>query len=484
MFVGKATGFNLGVQAGGSDGSITTLLRHGRLPRRGTYELLMAYSTMPYLRSSVHKIAFNAAIVPMRLYAKTRPGKANKDPFSDPSAKAIEDFTMKSMSCKYLNGNIVVEKRLNAIREYPNHPMMKLLANPNPDMDGRTLRQLTTSWLDVVGDAFWAFDTDANGLPTKIWPLPPHWVTETPSKYQPFYRVNVGMVGVYDIPATNMLWFKDPSLENPYMRGVGHGQALSDELDADEAAAKHIGAFFFNDCLPPALISVKDADDDTLAHARAKFEGEHLGFEKAYRAAWTGGEIDIKRLDTSFNDMQLVQLRKFQRDIVIQTFGLSPEMLGILDNSNRATIFEARALFAENVLTPRLELIRSTLQKFAALYDERLIVAFDDPMPSDEKHALDVAKAAPWIPSTDEWRSMMNLPNMTDGSGSSHVVPLNMAVVSNLLEMPSPVAADAVPNPKQKPGTTGGGVARKPGEGGVNGNTTGDAPAPNPPSAE
>ena len=52
--------------------------------------------------------------------------------------------------------------------------------------------------------------------------------------------------------------------------------------------------------------------------------------------------------------MDFTQSRKDLRDGVNAHFGVPPEILGIVENSNRATATQAKIIYAENVLTPRL----------------------------------------------------------------------------------------------------------------------------------
>ncbi len=389
----------------GVPANVSGFLSTARLPKRGTAEILHAYDTMPYLRASVSKIAGSAAAVPLGYFAR-----------KNSQGKAILDLATATAAPESKYKRIKALKAADELEEYPEHPLAKLLRNPWPGLRGRTLLKLTFAWLELVGDAFWIFDTNALGMPTAIMPVPPHWVTETPTRDRPYFLVRVPGGMQITVPITNMLWFKDPSLDNPFGRGSGVGATLADELDVDENAAKHVGSYFFNRAMPDMLVSVDGADESALLAAKAKFEQDHLGFQKAYRTAFVNGKVAVARLDTTFKDMDLVELRKFSgRDVVIQALGLSPEMLGILDNSNRATIAEARIMFAQNVLIPRLALVEEVIQEFAYKFDERLIVAFENPTPDDDKFILEVARARPGSRSENEWRALQNLPPVPGG---------------------------------------------------------------------
>ncbi len=385
---------------------VAGFLTNSRLPKRGTQEILFAYSNMPYLRSAIAKIATNAANTPLHLYGKK--GKGSKKYQHDTAiATAPHGEKQKRLKASRASGS--------EFDELVDHPMAKLLRKPWPGMRGRTLLQLTFSWLDLVGDAFWCYNTNNAGMPIEIFAIPPHWVAETPSRDRPFFIVRINGAQ-FEVPITNMLWFKDPSLENPYGRGAGIGASLADELDIDENASKHVSSYFFNRAMPDMLVSVEGADEHALEATKARFEQDHRGFVNAHRTAFLSGKVTVERLDTTFKDMDLVDLRKFSgRDIVIQALGLSPEMLGILDNSNRATISEARAMFAENVLMPRLALVEEVLQEFAALFDERIIVAFEDPTPNNLDFTLKAMQAHQSSVSENEWRTLQGLEPVEGG---------------------------------------------------------------------
>ncbi len=373
-----------------------------RAPRRGTPELLAAYDSTPMLRATVAKIAGNAARVPGRLYARKKKGTGKG---SSSKAEYVEDLQTRNLSHEWKIKEIKTLRNQDEMELVgPEHPLLKLLERPNEHMRGRALMFLTFAWIDLVGDAFWTFNTDRAGKPTSLFAIPPQWVRSLPTRQRPFFEVKIENE-TFEIPVGNMIHFKDPSLLNPYGRGSGVGHALADELDTDENASKHLSSFFYNRAMPDMIVSVEGADEEMLLATKAKFEDQHLGLGNAYRSAFMNGSVSVERLDTSFKDMDLVSIRKFVgREVVVQAFGISPEMLGILDNSNRATVFEARAMFAENVLLPRLDLVESVLQDLACLFDERLLFAFDDPKPDDLKHVLEVGKARPNILTENEWR--------------------------------------------------------------------------------
>ena len=233
------------------------------------------------------------------------------------------------------------------------HPALDLLRHPNDILTGLETRKLTQLYLDLAGENFWLLWANADGEPVRLFPLPPRWVVQVPDENRRSFRVSFQNLQM-EIPAASILWMRDVNPESPYGRGTGITEALGDEIDVDEYAARYVKAFFYNRASPEIIVSAEGAKPEETARAKAKWDDEHRGWWNGFKTFWTGSKISVTRLDTTFRDSQLTELRAYQRDLIISTFGVPPEVLGIIENSNRATIDASSALYAEHVIEPRL----------------------------------------------------------------------------------------------------------------------------------
>ena len=134
----------------------------------------------------------------------------------------------------------------------------------------------------------------------------------------------------------------------------------------------------------------------------------------------------------------------------MQVFGIPPELLGILNNSNRATIESADYLFSRWVVAPRMEFLRSQLQeRLIPEYDDRLVLDFVSPVAEDREHMLEASKAAPWSLKVDEWRVLQGQEPLDDDAGQIHMMPMDLMPVKTpsvpSAPMPGTVAGDAPP---------------------------------------
>jgi hypothetical protein len=161
-----------------------------------------------------------------------------------------------------------------------------------------------------------------------------------------------------------------------------------------------------------------------------------------------------------------MELRKHVRDTVMQVEGLPPELQGVIENSNRATIDSADYLFSRWTLVPRLEFLRATMQeRLVPDYDERLILDYESPVQDDKEFNLKVAQASPWSTMLDEWRAMRGAEPLPNEQGKVFMVPFGLNPVPlqetetfMLPDLALPVVDDGNPTGEEEEGDDTGAV--------------------------
>jgi len=389
----------------------------GEPPTRGTAAQLQAYNTMPWLRAVTGKVATSVAATSCTwrlLHASDR---------TRSSAKMLQKAppTVRDK---------VVAKRLRegTLIEVTDHPLLSALGRGNDAMTGLSLFETTQVSLDLVGESFWGIEVNALGVPAKFWPIPSHWVQNTPSPDRPFFRVSY-RAWQEELPEAAVLWMRKSNPADPYSRGSGLARALADELQTDEYASQFQKAFFYNQAKPDLIVFPKQqGPQDTglkaseVSRLEESWLSRHSGFLRAFKPMFVGREIGIHELRHDLKNIDVSALRKFSRDLVISVYGVPPEQLGILESSNRATISASDFLFQKSVIVPRMEFLRTQLQeRLIPLYDDRLILDYISPIEEDREHALKVAQAAPWALSVNEWREMMNLERLPGDEGEEYM---------------------------------------------------------------
>src|SRR5579871_4916221 len=342
--------------------------RPGELPRMGQSQLIEGYNLFPWLRAVVNKIADTAAGVEWNVSGKSKDG------------------TLKPVL---------------------NHPLVDLLNNGNEMFSGYTVRHISFVYMLIVGEFFWLKERDSSGTPIALWPLPPSWVIYSPafavgpdgkpSKYQLQFRQWRALIPFEDIVH---IWEPNPTM--PYGRGTGRATVLSDELETDEFAARHVKAFFYNSARPDLLISSIDPDLPLNADDADRLEQRWLekngGWKHAHKPMFvSGGPIKVDEIGSTLTDMQFVELRKWLRGTIMQVYGLPPELLGVLEQSNRATIDAAEFFMTKHVVLPKLGFVRNEVQhRLAPEFDKRLVLGFESPVQVDKEQRLEIMKSDPF----------------------------------------------------------------------------------------
>lgn len=408
----------------------------GYAPRLGTKELLTAYSMMPWLRAAVNKVGQSVGNTTWKLFV----ARNRRD------GEAVRAFKMQRAGMEVRQELILKEMQKGDLEEIDDHPLLTLLQEGNPRLLGQSVFQLTQEHFDLTGEAFWLLEKNVFNVPVATWPLPPDWVVEFPVAGRPTYKVKIGAI-TYDIPVSEIVPFIDPDPANPYGRGVGTAKSLGDELETDEYTAKHLRGFFKNRARPDIIISADGLSREETRRLEERWKDEFKGFWNSYKANFMNRKVSVTEIGQSFENMQMVDLRKFERDIVLQVYGFPPEKFGILSSSNRSTIVAADLFWTKDIVMPRVELLRNVLQKhLIPMFDERLILDFDSPVMQDKDHQLNVMSAAPAAFTLNEWRDEADRESLGE-EGEKFIVRSGEGLRNpdGTIEFPTPVQPDSAP---------------------------------------
>ncbi len=405
----------------------------GDAPKRGSADLLKAYNEMPWLRTAVGKVATATAQVRWRIFATGRETRSGRMRWF--RSRPCQDGTPKQR-----RDQMEIHSKQAELREIEIHPLLNLLRNGNGYHTGTMIRRLLQQHMDLIGEHFWLKERNELGATFAAWPVPPPWVISTPTPNNLFYELRFknwqGRVG-----ADDMVWFVEPDVTNPYTRGAGVAFALSDDLNVDEYAAQHMANKLFNRARPDMIISadgLKKGDTEALERRwRAKLQGP----TETARPFFVSRKLDVKVIDQSFRDLGLIEIREFERDTIRQVYTVPPEIFGITDSSNKATIVAADFIFARHVLVPRLEWQRECFQNMLSEMDDRLIIDYDTPVQEDLEHQLKVATVAPHTLKVDEWRELAGLEALPDGDGDIHMMPFNLVPVAKPADLLEPAGS-------------------------------------------
>lgn len=376
----------------------------------GVANALVAFTVSPWFRTVVTKIAQHFSAVSWVL-------------LSNKEAKG----TIKNYKNLSLDRRLLYRKELEIL---PSTKIMDIFNRPNAQMTGRAIRELMMIWYDISGESALLKKSLLGGLNlAALWPIAPQWISELPSDEHPYFVITKNAKRV-DIPQEDMIFWKQLNPLDPYSRGSGLGTTMGDELELDETISKYQTNTFKNGAQPSQIINFKGGiKKETAERMKVDFENMHRGVWNAGRTFFATGDIELHQLSQTFAELELTQQRTWLRNQFIHLYGVPPELLGISEDSNRATSVEAKTTMAEEVIIPRLESFKEIMQQqLIDPINPNWILDYEDPRPFNRKSQIDYMSAKPEASSMREWRDVLNLEDRGEVD-DYHLIPDGMTAV-------------------------------------------------------
>lgn len=303
--------------------------------------------------------------------------------------------------------------------EVASHRFLDFMEQPNPlyEMTSSAMWRLHELYLMLVGESYFLIERDEGNAPVELWNVPPHWVKGTPYLGHPRYEiVSPGGLSMA-VPVDDMFVMKQLNPLDPFMRGLGIAESIADEVEIDEYAAKFQKRFFYNDATPPVIFSMPNATPEQRDAFLARWNQKHKGVENSHKVAALSGEVGIHVLNNSTN-IGFLESRIAMRDAVLEHFGVPREIMGITENSNRATADAAQYIYVKNVLTPKLKNREEAINRqLLPMFGENLVWRYNAVVPYDKdfdkSRAIDGYNAG--LLTRNEARHLLDMDNTGGG---------------------------------------------------------------------
>jgi len=270
----------------------------------------------------------------------------NESPRLSPVAKMATDIATT-------RGKVIKTQANGVEKEIKDHDLLKFLYQPNPEFNitGTSSLYLAQVHYLIKGEAFGVIERNLDKTPKFMWFVPPSWVTILSDGKG--YEILIPRGSKINVDKKDMFYRKNPNPVNPLGRGIGRVEPLGDEIETDEYMAKFAKRFFFNDAKPNIIITAPDeADDEEIRKAERSWFQKFGGWINSSKAAFLNWDAKVHVLNSTNREMDFVESRRFYRDLVMQHFGIPPEIMGNVENSNKATVIAARDIYRNEVLNP------------------------------------------------------------------------------------------------------------------------------------
>lgn len=368
-------------------GVMEWMARMGKEPDVSHAALVRKYWGWVYACSVLSATRF--ASTPLKVYASRAKGQSKvknfaAKPVDRNKAKCLRERIGKSLD------NVGGAEDFEELEE---HPLIELLQTANEQENGYEVKELTQTMLDLTGNGYWMLERDKLGVPSKIFVLRSQWVIIQPDKKDFIKGYIYGCDGnrfgqdQLVIPPDQVIHFKYPNPYDPWY-GLGPVQAAAYAIESQELREKFVLATMGNMARPDLIVKYLEGELDPRDRALLEREWNSMfkGVKNAGKVKVTDFRYEIDKVgwnpsELKFNEGEEWILRK-----ICSAFPV-PE--GLIDSSTiskapRAGMEGTELFMAQNNTQPRCTRFEEKLnEKLCPLYDERLFVAFDNPVPKD-----------------------------------------------------------------------------------------------------
>jgi HK97 family phage portal protein len=276
--------------------------------------------------------------------------------------------------------------------EVDQHPILDLLAHPNPLQDGVTFMESLYANLQIFGNAYVeAIRPNDLAAPVELYALRPDRMkvvpgaTGLPEGYQ--YNVN-GQVTTWPSDplsgASNILHLKQfHPLDDWY--GLAPMEAALQSIDQHNASGAWNQALLNQGARPSGALVYNPKDggpaslsDDQLQRLREEMGQLYQGDRNAGRPLILEGGLDWREMSLSPKDMDWLSGRNnAARDIAL-AFGIPAQLIGLPDAQTYANMEQARLAFYEETVLPQITRVIAGLDHWLApMYRDRPELDFD-----------------------------------------------------------------------------------------------------------
>lgn len=324
--------------------------------------------------------------------------------------------------------------------EITQHPFLDLMCQVNPHMNQWDLMELTQKFTDNTGDSFWLIEKNNLGTPENIWYLRSQWMRIVPDKVDLIkgYMFGRDHNRQEALSVDEVVHFKRANMSDP-LWGMGVLEPSIRAALRYTAMDTYEQALNENMGIPSMVVGYKGRlSKEQRKELEISWDQQMAGVRRAGKTVVADIDFDLKELGVTPREMGFLQGRKWTRLEIADAFGVP---LALLDTEsvNRANAESALLQYARFTIKPALTRIEQKInEKIMPMYDDRLFVAFDNPVPEDKEFQLKVDESDKknGIRTTNEIRLSRNIEPI-DG-GDTLLVPSGFTPILQLISEPEP----------------------------------------------
>lgn len=293
------------------------------------------------------------------------------------------------------------------------HPVLDLLANVNPLLNGFDFTYMRMIWIQMTGNAYtMVYHGDGEGqAPTELWPMPPQytWVVPSRENWIDGYVYGHQEADKHEFAPDEIIHFRMNPGVRDLIYGMGWAEAVWHSLALDGSNDIMDRALSENHARPDYAVIMEGGTADQANNLEEAINRRHKGSRKAGRSAVLAGpKITMQPLSFPPKDMTG---RDELAEKIASASGVPVSMLKAND-PNLASAKQGYQQWRESTVLPMCRSDEQQLnQDFVPLFDDRLVLAYDNPVPGDEERDARVTQVyvGSGIMTANEGRQGLNL---------------------------------------------------------------------------
>ena len=302
------------------------------------------------------------------------------------------------------------------------HKVLDFLEYPSPEWPAGDLIQFASIDLDLTGEAFWQIIVNQSNRPIELFPINPSAVTVElgESGLPTNYKCRISNSDNRTIPRELMIHFRRPNPVNK-LRGKSIVEAGYDGVAIENVSADSSYSAIKNYESPPGVFktdrTVSQAGKDSIRESWRRIVS---GPGNRGKIAVLERGMDYQKISTDLEKFQMTATRKMNRDYILGMFKTSASVLGIEENSNRASAETDDYRFSVRAIRSRMNIITQALNfRLMPLIDKTKTykLGFENPVPRDKEFDLKERVETTKMPfrTINEVRADLGLPAIQGG---------------------------------------------------------------------
>ncbi len=271
----------------------------------------------------------------------------------------------------------LADKSTGKTKQIEDHPLLRLLKNPNHTRSGREFIEAVISFRQIAGNSYIVAVGPDGQAPKELYSL-------RPDRVQIIAGHNGMAAGyLYKIGNKEIRYMIDPVSGKSSILHLKNFHPLDDYygMSSIEAAAysidQHNQAGMWNQSLlqngakPSGALVVKSDEqnggrlsDEQFNRIKSQMDEQYSGASNAGRPLLLEGGLDWKEMSLSPKDMDFIESKHSSARDIALAFGVPPQLLGIPGDNTYSNMIEARLALWEQTVLPILDSLATSFNNW------------------------------------------------------------------------------------------------------------------------